>query len=717
MEADIDTLPEYRYEQLQSEDSVRVLVLYPAEDFDAPLRSSIIQHSRSVELRSLQSYRHYSAVSYTWGNQQPCQVLYCHDDSAQGETNSQTSIIRITPNVEALLRHLRKSHKVLNLWIDAICLNQRDGVEKGQQIQLMGEIYKTAKRVHVWLGEDEGEAQRTFALIRRLNLTYDPSKVELNLLEQLLKKRWFGRRWIIQEVALSHHTKFHWGRASLDTSWLVCLLPKLQQICSSCTSQVLLASLDVSVRPLDMLWMLEEFDQSECGDPKDRVAALMGMAPFWQRIQINSNTDDWKEVYARMATHLINRHPDYGRMIMYQLVKFGPVSPLSSSQAELFSWVPNWGSRRIKLHASLYPDIHTSKPNIRPIISGESLSSPIDADSSQFVRSPEEWKNKTKDAEKETYAQFSVIGNSTLAFRPTLDISGYYEWLVTDVFTLNPPKSTWRDILTPLRNVHKGKPIASAAFSSLTMFYIDEIRDDAGLPRIPAEVFASAFSSALSDFPVKNLYEEYANILNEVFSPVLQKFSLMCVKRPYFEDAQHHLADLFSSSLTFTFGPRYAQKGDLIIHLTPGSEAPRPYYHYERKWARIGARSVPYSMVTALCVRPIDSSVLFSKSEAQRQWEATVPAIIRATINTENERATLRVVFSVYEGCKLGSREHVFGVIPQYLTQNKEVPIKVRVVGPASFVTCSRVFDLNGNHGVCELAMKLGLRPLVYHII
>ena len=37
-------------------------------------------------------------------------------------------------------------------WIDAICINQEDDLEKSSQVALMGEIYKEAANAIVWLG-------------------------------------------------------------------------------------------------------------------------------------------------------------------------------------------------------------------------------------------------------------------------------------------------------------------------------------------------------------------------------------------------------------------------------------------------------------------------------------------------------------------------------------------------------------------------------------
>jgi hypothetical protein len=41
----------------------------------------------------------------------------------------------------------------LTLWIDAICINQDSEEERSQQVQLIGDIYKTAQQVLIWLGK------------------------------------------------------------------------------------------------------------------------------------------------------------------------------------------------------------------------------------------------------------------------------------------------------------------------------------------------------------------------------------------------------------------------------------------------------------------------------------------------------------------------------------------------------------------------------------
>ena len=70
---------------------------------------------------------------------------------------------RVTVNLYTALSRLRDPSLQRILWVDAICINQENPEEQGQQVQLMAKIYSKAHRVIVWLGEaadDSDEALR-----------------------------------------------------------------------------------------------------------------------------------------------------------------------------------------------------------------------------------------------------------------------------------------------------------------------------------------------------------------------------------------------------------------------------------------------------------------------------------------------------------------------------------------------------------------------------
>jgi hypothetical protein len=83
----------------------------------------------------------YTALSYTWGNDTPLRTILIKGKQFE-----------ITTNLHDALTELRQEHKPVRLWIDALCINQKDDSEKSEQVIQMVDIYKAATSVFAWLG-------------------------------------------------------------------------------------------------------------------------------------------------------------------------------------------------------------------------------------------------------------------------------------------------------------------------------------------------------------------------------------------------------------------------------------------------------------------------------------------------------------------------------------------------------------------------------------
>jgi hypothetical protein len=80
----------------------------------------------------------FEALSYVWGSvDQRVDITVVSDSSPSSQT-----FLRLTPNLHLALVHLRRPKEPRLLWIDAICINREDPVEKSLQIQRMHVIYK-----------------------------------------------------------------------------------------------------------------------------------------------------------------------------------------------------------------------------------------------------------------------------------------------------------------------------------------------------------------------------------------------------------------------------------------------------------------------------------------------------------------------------------------------------------------------------------------------
>lgn len=72
----------------------------------------------------------YRALSYAWGNPTHTKPIVIDG-----------SVVHITQSLEAALQHLQHDKGDMPLWIDAICIDQTNVVEKSEQVHIMRERY------------------------------------------------------------------------------------------------------------------------------------------------------------------------------------------------------------------------------------------------------------------------------------------------------------------------------------------------------------------------------------------------------------------------------------------------------------------------------------------------------------------------------------------------------------------------------------------------
>ncbi|RYC63681.1 hypothetical protein CHU98_g2522 [Xylaria longipes] len=117
----------------------------------------------------------------------------------------------VPSNLKFALRELRRM-KVFKIWIDFLCIDQSNREGKNNQVPMMSNIYGKSRCVYVWLGsqEDNSDLAMDFIENRVLNLKdldrlveESETRAEWRALTELIKRPWFTRRWIIQEIALA----------------------------------------------------------------------------------------------------------------------------------------------------------------------------------------------------------------------------------------------------------------------------------------------------------------------------------------------------------------------------------------------------------------------------------------------------------------------------------------------------------------------------------
>lgn len=136
----------FQYNTLQQDArEIRLLHIEPSTD---STRASI---ECVVETATLADNPEYTALSYAWGDQSVRLPILVN-----GKT------IEVPENLHGALKKLRVSFVGVLLWIDAICINQQDDIEKSWQVELMLTIYRKAERTLVWLGPTADDSDSLF---------------------------------------------------------------------------------------------------------------------------------------------------------------------------------------------------------------------------------------------------------------------------------------------------------------------------------------------------------------------------------------------------------------------------------------------------------------------------------------------------------------------------------------------------------------------------
>ena len=215
---------------------IRLLVLDPGASTDSLCGSLIIKQLDPGK----DIVPEYEAMSYTWGDQTNPDIISLHP--AEGKSSAdgpdcqckRHGGIAIGRNLSAALHVVRHETDTRVIWADSICINQNDLDERAAQVRRMGDIFARARRVLAWLGPADAQSRLAIKTMAYLAANIDFSNYEDNLLtsvlrvwpgtpdtitdpnkdlplsqaqweaiESFIKRTWFRRLWVRQEIALA----------------------------------------------------------------------------------------------------------------------------------------------------------------------------------------------------------------------------------------------------------------------------------------------------------------------------------------------------------------------------------------------------------------------------------------------------------------------------------------------------------------------------------
>ena len=306
----------------------------------------------------------YKALSYHWGPKRAPRPV-CGDGIS----------VEIPSNLHEAMRHSRRPDEGIWMWIDALCINQNDIDERNQQVAFMGEVYRNAEEVIVWLEEADAKTDLAMGTIHALgndsSLHWDGRPQDsvpadffrpenLTAVSDLLDKPWWTRVWTLQEAVLAKTLTFLCGPHRLSFEGLVnvsenffrhnhgcCDLKHLSKI----AHVVLKFSMQMgSIRSMKDLratkdtgtfWsrMLDHRERTS-SEPKDQVYGFLGIGDRSSSsiIQPDYSVSD-ASVYEEVAFKILENTKDL--TILHHVLPEQSL-PGHPSLNDLPSWVPNW---------------------------------------------------------------------------------------------------------------------------------------------------------------------------------------------------------------------------------------------------------------------------------------------------------------------------------------------------------------------------------------
>jgi hypothetical protein len=153
----------------------------------------------------------YEAVSYVWGDSKVVHDLEVQGYDSRGIVDF---TISITASLYAALPYLLATSTTGYLWIDQLCIAQNDEQERNHQVYMMPDIYKTASRVLIWLGQELGESRMLCPLVETLEKACCE---ESSMLEPIKANKW-SRHCLEARSMICQILGRLWFTKSMDSS-------------------------------------------------------------------------------------------------------------------------------------------------------------------------------------------------------------------------------------------------------------------------------------------------------------------------------------------------------------------------------------------------------------------------------------------------------------------------------------------------------------------
>lgn len=238
-----------------------------------------------------------------------------------------------------MLKFIRPSREGAErlVWVDAVCINQEDGGERAEQVAQMRGIYRGCERVVVYLGRDMVEElpEGRYAGRGRLK-DFGRGGAETNQVRELLKRRYFSRLWVVQELILAPRLVVRIGDVDFHYSSDGNARGKLwAQSDTELAPWVQYAAVGDPLG-VGLHEAMKMTFSTACADPRDRVFGVMGVIAddSWESSHLEPDYSlPVQDVFIGVFAHFIIAK-GMGHLLGLGSGVSGPPS--------VPSWIPDW---------------------------------------------------------------------------------------------------------------------------------------------------------------------------------------------------------------------------------------------------------------------------------------------------------------------------------------------------------------------------------------
>lgn len=282
--------------------SIRLIEVLPSRD-DAGRISCRIRHADTEA--------EYTCLSYVWGSQDVMQdisingSLFFVGDGlwqflkvASSESARANNVGMPTEEDESDGRPTFDFRSATtSLWIDALCIDQDNTLERNHQVQRMGHIYSQAKQVLTWLGNDSASLTHLFSRMRNSEFgelaCFEPTcQRGIQLFDA---NTYWKRAWITQEVSLAKYVFFVSGETAVDLADAYHHLSGAPPELNLVHNDLWLTLMKMRMRSYgqqasfqdSILGNLAVFRSKDCWDIRDKVYSLLGISHDGSGIKVS----------------------------------------------------------------------------------------------------------------------------------------------------------------------------------------------------------------------------------------------------------------------------------------------------------------------------------------------------------------------------------------------------------------------------------------------